>query len=382
MKDTLLLVTTVPMSLTFFKGQVQVLKKEYNIEVVSSPGEKLDTFGSLEDVPTHGIPMKREISIFSDLRSLFRLTRLIRKIKPKIVHASTPKGGFLGMFAAYINRTPVRIYYVLGLRYEGTKGLKRKFLRLMEVLCCKLATDVFAVSHGTKKTLIVDNITHEDIQIIWNGSINGIDTKKFNSATTPPPDIDKQLIPQGSLVFGYVGRLVGDKGTNELIDAFTQLHQSHPNIRLLIVGGFEDVQDPVSNRTRSLINNHPAILHVGPQKDIRPFVKLMDIFVFPSYREGFGMVVMEAAAMETAIICSNITGCNEIIKDGHSGILIPPRSLEMLQLAMNTLLTQPELRRTLSTNARNSVIQKYEQHILWDRALKHYQQITSQAHKK
>jgi len=377
MKDTFLLITTVPQSLNFYKGQVQVLKTKYHIEVASSPGQRLDTFGELEEVPIHQVPMKREISIFSDLVSLYRLFKLIKKVRPKVVHASTPKAGFLGMLAAFLNRTPVRIYFVLGLRYEGTKGFKRKFLMQIERLSCKLATDVFSVSKGTKKTLVEEGITSKDINIIWNGSINGIDTKQFDFNSTPAPTIDQSLIPEGSFIFGYVGRLVGDKGTNELIDAFTQLHQIHPEIRLLLIGDFEDVQDPVSDRTRVLIKNHPAIVYFGYQSNVKPFFKLMNVFVFPSYREGFGMVVMEAAAMEKPIICSDITGCNEIIIDGHSGILIPPRSTEMLLLAMKSLRNQPELAEKLRTNARESVKQRYEQHTLWKHTLDAYSKLTN-----
>lgn len=376
MKDTFLIITTVPKSLTFYKGQVQVLKSKYNIEVISSPGQKLDAFGELEDVRIHPVLMKREISIFSDLVSLYKLFKLIKKIKPKAVHTSTPKAGFLGTLAAFLNKTPVRIYFVLGLRYEGIRGLKKKFLMLMESLSCRLSTHVFAVSHGIKKTLIENKITSKDILIIWNGSINGIDIQQFNVDATPNPTIDKSLIPEGSFIYGYVGRLVGDKGTNELIDAFTQLHQIYPEIRLLLIGDFEDIQDPVSDRTRSLIKNHPAIVYVGSQSNIRPFLKLMDVFVFPSYREGFGMVVMEAAAMKRPVICSDITGCNEIIIDGHSGVLIPPRSTEMLLLAMRSLRTQPELLEKLSTNARASVVQRYEQQTLWKHSLEAYAEIT------
>src|SRR5690606_20645285 len=174
MKDTFLLITTVPQSLNFYKGQVQVLKSKYHIEVASSPGQRLDTFGELEEVPIHPVPMKREISILSDLVSLYRLFKLIKKVKPKVVHTSTPKAGFLGTLAAFLNRTPVRIYFVLGLRYEGTQGFKRKFLMQMESLSCKLATHVFAVSKGTKKTLLEEEITSKNISLIWNGSINGI----------------------------------------------------------------------------------------------------------------------------------------------------------------------------------------------------------------
>lgn len=376
MKDTFLIITTVPKSLTFFKGQVHVLKGKYNIEVVSSPGQRLDDFGELEKVPVHEIPMKREISLFSDVISLWKLFKLIRKRKPKAVHASTPKGGFLGMLATYLNQTPVRIYFVHGLRYQGAKGFKRSFLMRMEYLSCKLATHIFAVSNGIKKTLIEDRITSKDIQIIWNGSVNGIDTGQFNPESTPKAHIDKSLIPRGSFIFGYIGRLVGDKGSNELIDAFTQLHQSYPKIRLLLIGDFEDIQDPVSDRTRSLIKNHPAIVYLGNQSNVRPFLKLMDVFVFPSYREGFGMVVMEAAAMERPIICSDITGCNEIIVDGYSGVLIPPRSTERLLSAMRSLLFNPDLMKKLSSNARASVVQRYEQQILWKHSLEAFSKIT------
>src|SRR5690606_9572514 len=190
-------------------------------------------------------------------------------------------------------------------------------------------------------------------------------------------NIDKNLIPEGSFVFGYVGRLVGDKGTNELIDAFTQMHQSHPEIRLLLIGDFEDIQDPVSDRTRSLIKHHPAIVYAGYQSNVQPFFKLMDVFVFPSYSEEFGMVVMEAAAMERPVICSDITGCNEIIIDGHTGVLIPPRSTDMLLLAMSSLRTKPELLEKLSSNARASVIQRYEQQTLWKHSLEAYAKITN-----
>src|SRR5690606_8219541 len=179
-----------------------------------------------------------------------------------------------------------------------------------------------------------------------------INPNQFDIKATPKAAIENNLIPEGSFVFGYVGRLVGDKGTNELIDAYTQLHQAHPQIRMLLIAYFEDVQDPVSYITRSLIKNHPAIIYAGYQSNVKPFIKLMDVFVFPSYREGFGMVVMEAAAMEKPVICSDITGCNEIIIDGQTGILIPPRSTDMLLLAMSSLRSQPELLEKLSTNAR------------------------------
>ncbi|MDG3581739.1 glycosyltransferase family 4 protein [Galbibacter pacificus] len=375
MKDTFLIVTTVPQSLNFFRGQVQVLKKRFNVEAVSSPGERLQNFEETEKVKTYAITIKREISLLNDIQSLYKLYRLIKKIQPKVVHGNTPKGGLLSMLASYFNKTPIRIYFLHGLRYEGTSGIKRKFLMCMERIACNCATHVFSVSHGVKSTLYKDKITSKPVEIIWNGSINGINTEVFNPDNVVTAQIKGVKFTKENIIFGYVGRLVGDKGINELVSAFSSLYDEYSHIRLLLVGIYEDIQDPVSHKIKDQIKTHPGIFHVGYQKDVKPFLKLMDIFTFPSYREGFGIVLMEAAAMKTPAISSDITGCNEIIQNDYNGILIPPKNMEALMKAMEEIITHPEKITILSNQARDCVINKYNQKTLWNKALSTYSDI-------
>ncbi|QLE02802.1 glycosyltransferase family 4 protein [Galbibacter sp. BG1] len=372
MKPKFLLITTVPQSLNFFKGQLQVLKSKFDIEVASSPGERLESFKENEKVKVHPIVIKREISLFSDIKSLFKLYLLITKINPVIVHGNTPKGGLLSMLASYFNNTPIRIYFLHGLRYEGTNGMKRKFLKVMESIACSCATHIFSVSYGVKQTAIKDTLTNKEISIIGNGSINGIDTQLFNPDNISLPKIEGFDTENVSIIFGYVGRLVGDKGTNELINAFCKVHEENPTIRLLIVGLFEEIQDPVTFDTKEKIKTHPGIVHVGYQKDVKPFLKLMDVFVFPSYREGFGIVLMEAAAMRTPAIASNISGCNEIVKSGHNGLLIAPRKTQEVINGLQFFIQNPDKIKEMGAQARAFIQAKYEQKQVWANSLDAY----------
>lgn len=371
-KKKLLIITTIPASFHFFKGQVRVLKKGFDIEFVSSPGRKLDYFSDLEGVISHSVLMNREISILQDIRSLFKLIKLLKKIKPDIIHGNTPKGGFLSMVAGWFVRVPHRIYCVHGLRYQGAKGFKRRLLITMEKFACKLATDVFTVSFGVKKTLKEDGISNKDVNIIWNGSVNGIDTDYFSVSQIDSSAMKKQLkLTSDNFVFGFVGRLVKDKGVNELIQAFLGINKKYPHTKLLLVGSFEEA-DPVEPETKSEIENNENIIYVGFQREIRLYLNLMDLFTFPSYREGFGISLMEAAAMNVPAISSNISGCNEIIKDGYNGKLISSKSAIELQEAMETFLLNPELVKSMSSVSRKYVDDRYNQKKLWEKALEYY----------
>lgn len=371
-KKKLIIITTIPASFHFFKGQIRVLKKGFDIEFVSSPGDKLDYFSNLEGVASHGIPMNREISVFQDFVSLFKLIKLFKKIKPDVIHGNTPKGGLLSMIAGWLVGVEHRIYCVHGLRYEGAKGFKRKLLINMERMACKLATDVFTVSFGVQKTLKEDGIYKKKVNIIWNGSVNGIDTDFFSDSEVDSSTIKKQLkLTSKNFVFGFVGRLVKDKGINELIEAFLAVNKKHPNTRLLLVGSFESA-DPIEPKTKEEIENNDNIIYVGFQREIRFYLKLMDLFTFPSYREGFGISLMEAAAMNVPAISSNISGCNEIIKDGYNGKLIPSKSAVELQEAMEEFVQDPKLVKSMASVARKYVDERYNQKVLWEKALNYY----------
>lgn len=376
MKKKLFIVTTVPISFIFFKGQVSFLKREFDIELISSSGKQFIKACEEEKVKGHIIEMKRDISIFKDILSLIKLIQLFSKTKPDIVHGNTPKGGLLSMIAAWLIKTPTRIYYIHGLRYEGAIGLKKSLLLFMEKLSCYFATDIFAVSNGVKQNLILDKITNRKINIINNGSINGIDTEYFSATNTEIKDIKSNYnINNTDFVYGFVGRLVKDKGINELIKAFMNINSKNKNTKLILVGAFEDKLDPLNSNIKNKILNNKNIIHVGFQSDIRPFLKMMHVFVFPSYREGFGISIMEAAAMNLPVIASNIIGCNEIIKDNYNGILINPKSELELKNAMELTLNSKEMLYKMSTRTRGFIIEKYEQKLLWKNTLQAYKAI-------
>ena len=378
MKKKFLIVTTVPLSLGFFRGQIQVLKKEFDIELVSSPGKQLKEICNEENVFGHAITMKREISVFNDIRSLFQLLFLFKKIKPTVIHGSTPKAGLLSMFAGWLMNVPHRIYYIHGLRYQGDKGFKRKLLIKMEKMSCYFATDIVAVSRGVKKLLKEEGITDKQVSVIWNGSINGVDINYFSNNNNDILNLKKNYkIDKDNFVFGFIGRMVGDKGLNELIKAFVKVNSKNPATKLVLVGDFENLLDPVKRSTKNEILSNKHIIFAGFQSDVRPFLKMMDVFVFPSYREGFGVALMEAAAMGVLSISSNIIGCNEIIINKYNGLLIPPKSTTNLISAMETLVENPKLIKQMSNVTRQYVIDKFEQNNLWLKTLAFYSDIVN-----
>ncbi|MFT4800577.1 MAG: glycosyltransferase involved in cell wall biosynthesis [Flavobacteriaceae bacterium] len=372
-----LIVTTVPMSLHFFRGQVNILKKEFDVKVASGLGNGLDEFCDSHRVEGFRISkLGRKIAPFKDFISIINLIKIIRKIKPYIVHGNTPKGGLVSMLASWITRTPIRVYCVHGLRYQGTKGIQKKMLMLLEKLSCRLATHVVTVSFGMKKTLRDDSITKKEVHIIWNGSVNGINIEYFSPEVVDENSLrEKYNLTKEHIVFGFIGRIVKDKGVNELIVAFLKLNEVYPYTKLLIVGPIEE-DNIIDATTKYEIENNPNIVFCGSQKDVRPYLKLMNIFTFPSYREGFGISLMEAAAMNIPAISSNISGCNEIIKDGYNGKLISSKSTVELFNMMKHFVDNPEKVLEMSNVSRQFVIEKYDQKILWDKALKKYLKIS------
>ncbi|NJX15163.1 glycosyltransferase family 4 protein [Tamlana crocina] len=376
MKKKFLIVSTISTTLNFFEGQVKFLNNYFDVELVTSPDDVLDFVSKREGVKVHPVKMMRDISPIQDLKSLYRLVMLFKKIKPHVVHGNTPKGGLLSMTAAWLTRVPVRIYYIHGLRFEGDAGLKRKILLSIERMSCYFATDIIAVSHGVKKNLKEQNITSKTPYIIGNGSANGINGEVFSVEAVDPDQNTKNQIRESDIVFGYVGRLVKDKGVNELVRVFSQLNKMYKNTKLLLVGWYEQDLDPLDKDVENEINENDNIIAVGGQNDVRPFLKLMDIFVFPSYREGFGVSVMEAAAMDLPIICSNITGCNEIVKHNYNGLLVDSKSESSLLEAMTYLLENPKQTDKLRQVTRKHILEKYNQQMVWQEAAKTYKTIT------
>ena len=369
MRNKMFITSTVPQFFLFFKGQINVLKNLFDITLVSSAGEQLDQIASIHKVDKCAIEIEREISILKDFKSLFSLITLFYKQKPFIVLANSPKASLLSIIAAYLTNVPHRIYYVHGLRYQTTKGFKRKLLMFMERITCLLATEVIAVSYGMKKILLEDKITRKDVSIIWNGSVNGVDTDFFNRDKVE--DIYVKNISPNDFVFGFIGRIVKDKGIEELINVFKKIKNIHNNIKLLILGESE-LHNSISKSTQEYILTDKDIIYVGRQSDVRPFIKKMNILVLPTHREGFGMVVIEAGAMEVPAIVTNIHGCSETIEDNKTGLLINLKDESDLYSKMLSAIENKNLCTTLGKNARERISKMYNQKQLWEEVYKFY----------
>ena len=374
MKKKSIRISTIPLSLdVLLQGQLRMLSEHYEVVGVSSPGEELDKVAQREGIRTIAVPMERKISPFKDLVSLFRLIRLFHREKPWMVHSLTPKAGLLAMTAAWICRVPIRIHMFTGLVFPTTTGLKQKILMATDSITCACATNVLPEGKGVKKDLEHFRITSKPLQIIGNGNINGIDLDFFDR-TPEVLELAEKYRKEEVVTFCFVGRIVRDKGMNELVAAFQRLHQAYPNTRLVLVGPFEEKLDPVLPETRQTIEQQAAIEWMGWQNDIRPFLAASEVFVFPSYREGFPNVVLQAGAMGLPSIVTDINGSSEIITEGVNGSIIPSQDEEALYKAMEKLLDTEE-RRKLAQQARPQIANRYERKALWKELLKFYRSL-------
>lgn len=348
-------------SVGFFAGLIPEFK-EMGLEVVavSSDGPELqnviDAGGRVVIVE-----MERHISPFKDLRSLWKMIRVFQRERPDMVHSMTPKAGLICMMAGWITRVPVRVHTFTGLVFPTTKGLKRKILMATDWLTCAFATHVIPEGEGVKNDLLNNGITHKPIRVLGYGNVRGIDLERFDPNREDVQQAATKIRKDGVFTFIFIGRLVGDKGINELVEAFSRLNAQYPKTRLILVGDMEQNLDPLKPETLVEIKDHSAIEAVGPQSDVRPWLVASDAFVFPSYREGFPNVVIEAGAMGLPSIVTDINGSREIITDGKNGIIIPPRQSDVLQRAMEIFVIDRDLRRSLSDNARGMISSRFEQ---------------------
>ena len=373
LKKKFYITTTIAPTLFFFSGQPRLWKEEFDVCAIAGEKECLKEFSDQEGIRYKYMPMHREISLLSDILCLLRFIWLFIKDKPYIVHGNTPKASMLSMVAAWITRRPVRIYMCHGLRYLGTQGKLRRLLMMMEKLSCTCATHVICVSKGVANTMAQDCLCKGNkIQVIGCGSAGGVDLEKFNPKNVPS-NIRKELaISETSFVFCFIGRIVGDKGVNEIVSAFNNLCGEHNDVHLLLVGPVESIQNPIDPITSSIIEQNTNIHAVGCQKDVRPYLKASNAFVLPSYREGFGMVLVEAGAMGLPCITTNITGCNEIIVPGDNGDIVEPRSADELYRTMKNWYENSTMVKSMAQNARRMVEERYECHQVWDRYWKFY----------
>lgn len=372
MKKKLYRITTISGSLNgLLKGQLKFLNNYFEVVGVASDTGNLKDVEEQQGVRTINIKMAREISLLQDIKSLWALYKLFRTDRPDIVHANTPKASLLSMVAAWAARVPNRIYLVTGLRFETTRGAKRFILKTMERITCLCATKVIPEGDGVKNTLIREKITRKPLQKIHNGNINGIDMSHFNRTEEVIAKASSIRKP-GAFTFVFIGRMVKDKGINELIESFNKITKVREDVRLLLLGKFEDELDPVLPTTKEIINNNKLIDFVGYQTDVRPYLVASDVLILPSYREGFPNVVLQAGAMGIPCIVTDINGCNEAIINGENGIIIPKQNSNALYEAMDHLINNKELYNKMAQNARPLISSRYDQKDLWNALLEMY----------
>lgn len=382
-KLKLIRITTVPASLnTLLRGQLKYMKQFYDVYGVSSDGSRLKEVEQREDIKTFAVNMTRTISPFKDLKALFQLIRLFRAEKPAIVHTHTPKAGTLGMIAAMLAGVPIRMHTVAGLPLLETSGMKRSLLNIVEKITYSCATAVYPNSIKLKEIILQSKFCKATkLKVIGNGSSNGIDITHYDPSVISDECKtalkNKIGIKNNDTVFSFVGRMVKDKGVEELVRAFIKLYDQNKNIRLVLVGSFEKDLDPLSEEIENIIFNHSNIYAAGHQKDVRVYFSITDVFVFPSYREGFPNVVMQAGAMGVPSVVSDINGCNEIIMHGTNGLIVPPKDTESVLEAMNKMLTEKDSRIEMSSKCRDMIISRYSQQFVWEHLLEEYRQQAS-----
>lgn len=382
MKTKLIRITTAPISLNILlKGQHKYMcDKGFEVVGVSSDGQYLKEVAENEKIKIVAINMTRIISPLRDIRSLFAFYLLCRREKPHIVHSHTPKAGIVGMLGAKLARVPIRLHTVAGLPLMEAKGFRRIVLELVEKFTYSCSTFVYPNSRGLYDYLLTNRYISENrLKVLGNGSSNGIDSNFFDPDKYSTLNRNKLRnilgISHEDFVYIYIGRLVGDKGINELVAAFMLMigsEATNKKVKLLLVGDFESQLDPLKSVTVQAINDNTKILHVGFQADVRPFLAISDCLVLPSYREGFPNVVLQAGSMCLPSIVTNINGCNEIIFDRQNGLIIPTKEINALFDAMVLVVSDKLLYSKLSNNSRRMIQNRFEQKFFWQELFNEY----------
>lgn len=379
----LLRITTVPMSMRLLlSGQPAYMRsRDMDVILVSSDGKDWKDIPSISDYEVHKVPMSRAIDLMNDLKALWILVRLFKKIRPDIVHSHTPKAGMLAMLAARITGVPVRMHTVAGLPLMESQGVKRKVLVWAEKLTYACAHGVYPNSYKLKEYIEQQRFTSPSkLKVLASGSSNGIDTEQYK----PTPALHQQGrdmrknwgVEDGDLVFVFIGRLVKDKGINELVLAFERLSKRHEHAWLLLVGPQEPELDPIESQTSETIEKHSRIISTGFAQDVKPYLSASDILVFPSYREGFPNVPMQAGCFRLPSIVTDINGCNEIIEHGINGLIVPPKDTQALQEAMEQMIADGSLRSRCASVSRERIEHRYKQETVWESIYEEYRRLT------
>ena len=371
------------------QGQLRFMSSYFDMIGIGSEGDRIDgqttieRLAQSENVRVVPVEMTRAITPIKDLQALYKLYKVFKREKPLIVHSHTPKAGTLAMIAARISKVPHRLHTVAGLPLVEAKGIKRQLLNVVEKLTYACATKVYPNSFGLRDIIIANSFTYlEKTKVIGQGSSNGIDTSYFDpdqySNGTNEHLRTELSFRDSDFIFIFLGRVVRDKGINELIAAFKELGIRHSRAKLLLVGYYETSTAQLLPETEREIATNRQITVLGWQDDVRPFLAIADVLAFPSYREGFPNTVLQASAMKVPSIVCDINGCNEIIREGVNGTIIPVKNASALEKAMEKLMDDSAYYNRLVENSRESIRDNYERRDVWKSLLEEYNELSQQ----
>lgn len=353
----LIRITTVPISLDkLLTHQMKFMKSNgFDVTMMSADGPEISRVVDREECEHIIIPLTRQITPIKDSVALYVLIKHLIRIKPDIVHSHTPKAGLIGMLAAWICRVPIRIHTVAGLPLQTSAGIKRRLLIQIEKLTYFFANQVWPNSNSIMEFIKKNQLCKgSKLQMIGKGSTNGIDLSEFSSSSLQEKKLNeiKDLISfnQNYKYILFVGRIVKDKGVEELVEGFVKMAKTIDSIRLIIVGPYEMDLDPISTKTKNEIETNKLIHYIGFSNDVKYYMHISSLFVFPSHREGFPNVIMQAALMECGVIASEIDGNIDLIEHGVNGLLFKKGDINGL-IECTTSLIKDENKAKLYTMA-------------------------------
>jgi len=371
-------ITTVPLSLKLLlSGQMKFLKDAgWEVIMVSAQGKEVQQLIKGEDCPHVSIPFSRKITPFHDLYCLWKLYSLFKIEKPDVVHSHTPKAGLISMIAAKLAGVKIRIHTVAGMPYMVADKQRKSILIEMEKLTFRLATEVWPNSNSLMEFIVRENLVeNKNLRIIAKGSSNGVDLQKFNRQSL----VENHLVAatmrikpdDNDYIILAVGRLVKDKGIEDLVKAFLQskiVNQS----KLVLLGSFEQELNPLDDQVLRMIKDHPKIVHIEWSEFVPYYMALADVLVHSSHREGFPNVLLEAGAMELPVICSDIIGNKDLIINRKTGLLYPVKQVEVLKEALEFAFVKRDYMQKLAQELHQEVCANYERSFIQQSLLKNY----------
>ena len=382
MPKKLIRITTIPMALRYLlPGQMKYMKEHgWQVTMISADGEGREEVIKNEECPHIVVPLTRRITPFQDLKCLWKLFFILRRERPDIVHTHTPKAGLLGMLAAKIAGVPIRIHTVAGLPLMVEKGFKLKLLSLVEKITNNSATHVWPNSASLKKYIESTHLADpQKLSVISHGSSNGIDLDKFNPDNLQPTIMQSVKRSVGyddsSRYLLYIGRVVADKGISELVTAFLQLQEKHAGLKLLLAGDFEQSLDPLPASIVTEIQQNENIILLPWTPHVAYIAALAHVMVFPSHREGFPNVLLQAGAMQLPIACSRIAGNVDLVRESETGYLFEPKNAQQIVEAVHLALTSPDKTRAMSMQLYREVKMYFGREQVWSAILSKYNEI-------